>query len=254
MRSGNGWRWWWPVAEPWVLVEPGSLVAGGTVPLPPEEARHLRKVLRRGGGDRVILFDGAGGVADGVLRPVGRDGMEADLAGVRQVPEPPPGPEPSVAVGVLHGQAMDWAVQKAVELGVPRFLPVLCRRSQPGRGAAEGRLGHWRRVARQALKQCHRPWAMEVEAVLSLEELIERVTAGSGIVADREGVAAHEVDLERPVVLLVGPEGGLTPAERRLLSDAGWQGLRLGEYVLRAETAVVAGTVVLSACQAKGGE
>ncbi len=232
----------------WILVDSELLEPGGLVVLPPDEAHHLGKVLRRSAGEGVTLFDGEGRVATGVLRVVERGRVEVELGNVRELPRPDPAAVPAVALGVLHGPAMDWAVQKAVELGVPRFLPVVCRRSQPGRNAAAGRVEHWRRVARQALKQCHRAWAMEVTPPLSLDELLREVPAGRGVVADREGGTPAAPGLEGPSVLLVGPEGGLSADERRAVLAAGWAGLCLGEHVLRAETAVVAGTVLLSRC------
>lgn len=237
------------MAERWVLVEELPRHAGLVVTLPPDEAHHLKKVLRRAQGDEVVLCDGAGRVAEGVLVAAEGGGASVELRAVREVPRPDPGSVPSVALGVLHGQAMDWAVQKAVELGVPRFVPLLCRRSQLGCAAAGRRLEHWRRVARQALKQCHRAWAMEVVAPLELAELLAQVPEASGVVAHRDGVAPGSFRLKGPALLLVGPEGGLTEEELHAVQSAGWTSLRLGEHVLRAETAVVAGTVVLSHCR-----
>ncbi len=234
------------MAEPWVLVEELPAEAGAVVGLPAGEGHHLRKVLRRKPGERVVLCDGAGRTADGVLVPAEAGTVVVELRQVRQLPRPDPAAVPSVALGVLHGQAMDWAVQKAVELGVPRFVPVLSQRSQLGRAAAGRRLEHWRRVALQALKQCHRPWLMELLPPQSLEELLREVPAGQGILADREGARPGELALEGPSILLVGSEGGLSGAERNAVLEAGWRSVRLGEHVLRAETAVVAGVALLS--------
>jgi len=230
-------------------VSTALLESGARVPLPPEEAHHLGRVLRKGEGEEVTLFDGSGLVARGVLHAAGRGRMEVEIGAVRRLPPSAPDSVPAVALGVLHGPAMDWAVQKAVELGVPRFLPVLCRSSQPGREAAARRVEHWRKVGRQALKQCHRAWAMEIAAPLPLEDLLLEVPAGQGVLADREGAAELARTPGGPLVLLVGPEGGLSAAERRSVLDAGWTPLRLGGHVLRAETAVVAGAVLLSRCR-----
>jgi len=231
-----------------VLVEEGSLEAGGLVVLSPGEAHHLARVLRAAPGDGVTLFDGAGTIATGLLRPGGRGRLAAEVLSVHEAP-PPSGTVPAVALGVLHGQAMDWAVQKAVELGVPRFVPVVSERSQPGRNAAGARLEHWRRAGRQALKQCRRAWAMEVAPPRSFDELLRDVAPGEGILADQEGAGPATFGAGGPVMLLVGPEGGFSEAERRALQDAGWPKLRLAEYILRAETAVVAGIALLSGCR-----
>lgn len=233
------------MADPWVLVEALPAEAGTVVSLPAGEAHHLRKVLRICPGDEVVLCDGAGRIANAVLVPGEAGTAAVELRQVRQLPRPDPAAVPSVALGVLHGHAMDWAVQKAAELGVPRFVPVLCQRSQLGRTAASRRLEHWRRVALQALKQCRRAWRMELAAPCSLEELLREVAAGEGILADREGMRPGQLSMEGSHLLLVGPEGGLSETERAAVLRAGWPSVRLGEHVLRAETAVVAGVALL---------
>ncbi len=227
--------------EPWLLVDevPES---GGPVPLPPGEARHALAVLRLADGAPVVVADGRGRTGRGALRRAGRGAAAVEVVRVTRHPEP--GPGVTVALGVLHTRAMDWAVQKAVEVGAARLVPVLSERAQLGAPAARGRLGHWRRVARQALKQCRRPWAMEVAEPATLDALL---AGGPGIVADAGGAAPAELGVRLPVTLLVGPEGGLAPAELGALEGAGWRRVRLAPHTLRAETAAVVGAAVLAA-------
>ncbi len=232
--------------DPWLLVPPGHL-APGEVELEPEEARHLRSVLRRTRGARVVLADGRGSWAGGTVVSVERNRVVVAVDRVERMPRPA-GPAVTAALGILQGQAMDWAVTKAVELGVRRFVPVAADRSQGGIRAAERRLAHWRRVARQALKQCRRPWEMQLEDPVTLGDLLAGVDGEAGIVADPGGRAPSRPATGRGRFLLVGPEGGFTTEERRDILAAGWTPVRLGAHVLRAETALVVGVAVLGLC------
>jgi 16S rRNA (uracil1498-N3)-methyltransferase len=226
-------------ALPWLLAASGDLEAGRTVVLEPTEARHLTGALRRRPGDEIVLADGNGLVAEAKLVAIGKRRVEAEIRSVRREPKPQP-------VGVTVALAMDWAVQKAVEVGVGRFVPMETERAQfRGRDLAS-RVEHWRRVAMQALKQCRRPWAMEVGDVVSLAEFVESVDEG-GVVADREGYAIGELPKTAANMLVVGPEGGFTTAEIRLFDRHGWRRLRLGPHILRAETAAVVGGAMMVA-------
>ena len=233
--------------EPWLLVPPGGLAAG-ELELEPEEARHLRSVLRRPAGTAVVLTDGRGGRAGGVVRTVERGRVVVAVDRVERVPRPP-APGLTLALGVLHGQGMDRAVTGAVELGVERLVPVVTARSQGGGAAAAGRLGHWRRAARQALKQCHRVWEMELAGPVDLDRFLDETAGAPGVVADPGGVSPDEVGRAAGGILLVGPEGGFTQAERAGILDAGWTPVRLGAHVLRAETAALVGVAVLALCR-----
>ena len=230
-------------AEPWLLVPEGSLQEGREIALESEEARHASGALRRRAGDRVVLADGAGFVGAAVLIVCGRSDVVAVVD--RPVIKVASLPGPTVALGVLHTKAMDWAVQKAVELGVETFVPLLCDRSQGSRDRAAERLEHWRRVSSQALKQCRRAWMMRVENPLEIEAVVDgRLTPG--LVADPEGPPGLSGPKSRRATLLVGPEGGLTLEEREGLVRAGWSSVALGPHVLRAETAVVVGAALLT--------
>jgi 16S rRNA (uracil1498-N3)-methyltransferase len=232
--------------ERWVLVEHGSLATGARIVLDQPESRHLAATLRLRPGDQVTLCDGRGGVAEAALVAVDARRCEVEVLSLAEPPGDRP-PRVAVGLGVLHSQAMDWAVQKCVETGVAVLIPLLVERSQLGARAAEGRIEHWRRVALQALKQCHRPWQMEVAHPQGLERLLSDMSGAAGLVADPAGKPLAEHRGLLPEVLVVGPEGGLAPRERQLLNAAGWPGVRLGRWVLRAETAAAVGAAMLIA-------
>lgn len=228
--------------QPWVLAPEGSLCDAKTVELDAEETRHLQTALRCGPGDLVTMIDGAGWLASGEVSRI-RKGLALVEVRDREQRSLPDGPAVILAVAVLHGQAMDWAIQKAVEIGVRRFAPVMTEHVQLSTRAAERRVGHWRRVAIQALKQCQRPWAMAVDDLRSLFELTEEVP--DGLVADPAGDPLVGMPGCGEPTLLVGPEGGLAHAELERLDAAGWRRVWLGPHVLRAETAAVVGAALV---------
>lgn len=233
------------MGERWVLVEPGVLAGPGTLALGGEEARHLTTVLRCQPGDSVVVTDGHGLVGSGAITDVRNGQVGLELATLERRPEPAWGV--SIALAVLHTQAMEWAVQKAVEVGVVELVPVITQRSQLSLRVAGSRLARWRKVARQALKQCRREWEMRVCEPIWIHDLSSHVGPVSRLVADPAGTAVVSLDLPASPVLLVGPEGGLSREERCSLADAGWRGVSLGPHTLRAETAVVVGAALLAA-------
>ena len=233
-------------ADRWALVDAGIPEAGGRIELEAGESRHLAATLRLRAGDPVTLCDGRGVVAESILTAVDPRRCELEVVARRDLGGLP-GPSVAVALSALHGQAMDWAVQKCVEVGVKTLIPLLSERSQLNAKAAAGRLVHWRRVARQALKQCRRPWQMEVAEPATLARIVGDLGHGLGLVADPNGTPMDQLDRPLPSLVVIGPEGGLTAGELGLLRAAGWPGVRLGQWVLRAETAAVVGAAALIA-------
>lgn len=232
------------MSDPWVLVAPGALAGEGPVEIEKEEGRHLVRVLRRRVGDPVVLADGAGRTARAEVSEVVRDRVVV-VAGTPVVHDPATGRSVDVALAVINGTAMDWAVQKAVEVGARRFLPWVADRSQGGGKSLDRRLDHWRRVAQQAIKQCQRAYEMEVLEPIDLDGLIDRPPARP-VLADSSGVNLRNLGLmEEDVMLVVGPEGGFTDDELRRIAVEGWPAVRLGPHVLRAETAVAVGVAAL---------
>jgi 16S rRNA (uracil1498-N3)-methyltransferase len=233
---------------PWLLVAPDlQPKVGQTVNLDPMEARHAAGSLRRRPGDRVVLVDGDGMVAQAVLRVVEKQKVEAEVLAV-SAEDSPRGEGVSVALALVANQPMDWAVQKLVEVGARRLFPIFTDRAQTGMRSAAGRSTHWRRVALQAIKQCRRPWAMDIADVCRLESLMkdERFVR-KVVVAHPEGMAPSDLPRSVGRLLIVGPEGGFSPREERLFSDLEWPRVRLGAHTLRSETAAVVGAAMLVA-------
>jgi 16S rRNA (uracil1498-N3)-methyltransferase len=228
---------------PWLLVATGTAQTGSRLELDPVEARHATSALRLREGDRVVVTDGAGRVADATLIRAERGRAEVEIEAVAQVARPPSGL--TLAMAVLAGSTMDLVIQKAVELGVERVIPVCCARSQHGLDRAAARADHWRRVGVQALKQCRRAWALDLAPPVQLRELVAGPGGSHGVVADPGGRSVRSIPVERRRCLLIGPEGGFDDGELEMLDRAGWPRIRLGCHVLRAETAAIAGVALL---------
>lgn len=234
-----------------VFVE-AALTPGVELELRGQAHDHLRRVLRLGAGDAVTLFNGDGRDYPAVIRELRRG---AAVLAVRQAaPARAESPLPVVLVqGLARGERMDLVIQKAVELGAASIQPVATERSVVRLDAATrtGRLAHWRGVAIAACEQCGRARLPVIAAALPLAEWLERpMPAGyTRLQLDPEGAAALAALAARAgaIELLVGPEGGLTAAERDAARQKGYLSCRLGPRVLRSETAAIAALAVLQA-------
>jgi 16S rRNA (uracil1498-N3)-methyltransferase len=161
-------------------------------------------------------------------------------------------------LSVLKGDAMEWVVEKAVELGVSALVPVLAERTvvQMGRKGPESFRERWQKIADQALKQCGRLDRMAIGVPSRLEELLRNTPPAENRIYFDEEARAEAPTLwgvltgglpQTPVRLLIGPEGGWAPPERRMIEASRAQSASLGPLVLRAETAAIAAVSLLTA-------
>jgi 16S rRNA (uracil1498-N3)-methyltransferase len=230
-----------------VLLDPALPADGRPVRLLEGEDHHLR-VRRARDGDRVGLRNGAGLVGSGRLR---RDGTgwrveveERDVVSQR--------PGVTLAVGAGDRDRFEWLAEKATELGVAALIPVeteltaaVATRIRPQHVAK------LRRRALETLKQCGAAWVPEISPPVPLATLLARPLAGERWLADASGASASAVSPAATV--LVGPEGGFTPAERAAALAGGFCPVRLGPYVLRFETAALAAAALAAAVATTGG-
>jgi 16S rRNA (uracil1498-N3)-methyltransferase len=184
-----------------------------------------------------------------VVTSAGKDSVTLDVRAVRTFP--PPQPRLAVAQALPKGDRGELAVELMTEVGVDAVIPWAAARSitkwQAERGAKA--LAKWRSTAREAAKQSRRAWLPEVTELATPAALAERVAAAAcAVVLEADAPAKlHELALpgSGEVLLLVGPEGGISPAERAALRDAGATEARLGPTVLRTSTAGAAAAVIL---------
>ncbi len=222
---------------------------GEVVELSAGEAHHARHVLRLADGAEVEVFDGAGSVAAGAFRPVGKKAARVEIARRRR--GEPARPVVEVAFAVPKGRRLEWLLEKATELGASRLSPVVFQRSVVRPSWTPHALRRWRATCVAAAKQCGSAWLPRIDPPAPLEEHLARCQAGARIVGDADGqtlVAALGRHRALEVAaLLVGPEGGLTSAERQAAAEAGFVPVRLGRLTLRTETAAVALLVAVRA-------
>lgn len=202
--------------------------------LSPSDRHHIERVLRIRAGSLITVSDGAGRHCTARLGD-----RLAPVTGVEQTPAP----EPAVAVAfaLVKGDRPELIVQKLTEVGVDRIVPFVAERCvvrwEPAK--ADRELQRLRRIAREAAMQCRRLWLPAVEPLTTFAE----VAACPGAALAELGGPPPGPDVR---LVLVGPEGGWSPAE----SASSLPRVGLGAHVLRAETAAIAAGVVLTAARA----
>ena len=231
-----------------------ALESGTEVTLPPDAARHLRRVLRMSDGARLLLFNGEGGEFEATLVSAG--GGARARVGVHRPVATESRLEIGLAQGLSRGTRMDYTIQKAVELGVHWVQPLLTERSvvRPDPERAGRRRDHWRAVVASACEQCGRASLPPVRDPLPLSEWLDRLPPCSDKLVATPDASCGLTALPRPegpLIVLVGPEGGLASQEIAAARDRGFEAFSLGPRTLRTETAAV---VALSAAQLLWGD
>lgn len=237
------------MSDPVFLVP--ALPAVGPAILDGPEGRHAAVVRRLGLGERLLLADGVGGRAAGVVTGVEKESLRLDVVAVEAVPRL----EPLVTVvqALPKGDRGEAAVEVMTEAGVDTVVPWQASRCVTRWREARGdkALGRWRATAREAAKQSRRFWLPEV-AELASTATVRTLLCGAdaGYVLHEEAVeplAAVAVPAAGSIVLVVGPEGGIAPDELAGFVEMGAVPVRLGPTVLRTSTAGVAALAVISA-------
>ncbi len=231
-----------------------ELPLGGELSLPDDGAQHARVVLRLKPGAAVRLFDGAGREHAGLLTAVSTREVRARL----DERLPPRAESPlavTLALAPLKGERLEWALQKAVELGVAALRPVVTTRTDASaRPALRGaRHERWGRVCIAAAEQCGRAFVPPLLPALTFDALLREPWDGARLLFCERGGVAPLSTLPRAarVLAVVGPEGGWADAEMQAARAAGFTCVGLGPRILRAETAAV---VALAALQALWGD
>ncbi|MGO9208969.1 MAG: RsmE family RNA methyltransferase [Terriglobales bacterium] len=222
-------------------------ISGSRAALVGTQAEHLARVLRARIGQEFDIA-AAGRVRRGRIISVSQEKVEFELG--EELPASAL-PDITLLLAVFKFDRMEWAIEKATELGVARVVPLIAKRTDSHlASAAVKRVERWRRIAREAAQQSRRAAPPEIAAPARFEEALS-VPAERRIVLSE---AEEQVSLNQAVAgskgtlaLAVGPEGGWTGEEERAFRAHGWITASLGPTILRAETAAIAATSIVLA-------
>jgi len=219
--------------------------AGGTVVIDGDEGFHAATVRRIRPGEVLVISDGAGTVADCVV--IGADKRTLTVRVEKRRSTPPPSPPVTVVQAIPKSERSELAIELATEAGADEFVAwqaSRCVARWDGDRAEKG-LRRWRAVARSAARQSRRAWIPDVSGPMSTEQLGnfigKRVEAGAAalVLHESAGRPIRDVPVAQAdaIILVVGPEGGLSDTEVNTLAAAGAVPVRLGPAVLRTSTA-----------------
>lgn len=223
---------------------PDILAQRGTAELPEQAAHHAARVLRLQAGDRVGVFNGRGGEGEARVTDIGKRHVTVEIEDWLAIERESP-LQVQLAQAISAGEKMDFTLQKAVELGIGNIQPLASERSvvRLSGERAEKRVAHWQGVVVAACEQSGRNRVPEVAPIGPLLDWLGRQDqAGLRLMLSPTAEVGLR-DLPKPtgsVTLLVGPEGGLSPAEAETAQRSGFTPVRLGARVLRTETAALA--------------
>ncbi len=230
---------------------PLPLSTGAPLDLPEAAAHHASRVLRLRNGDELTLFNGKGGEFAARIERIEGRGVAVSLGERRDIERESP-LVVTLVQGLATGDRMDYAIQKAVELGVAAVQPVIMVRSVARLDAAraEKRMLHWRQIAISACEQCGRNRIPDVLPLQDLDDWLAQPTAVSLrllLAPDARGALGALARPAGSIELLTGPEGGLAPEETDAALRVGFTAVRLGPRILRTETAALAALAALHA-------
>ncbi len=214
------------------------------VKLPDEPAHHLLRVLRAQSGDTVTLFNNHGGEYS--CRIENADKRTAELRILEFLDLESESPlHITLAQGISRGERMDYTLQKAVEMGVNRIIPIITERTNVKLKAdrMEKRLRHWQGIITSACEQCGRNRLPDLAAITSFHSLIANAQYSQTIILDSDGVPGFQnmlAPFPQGILIVAGPEGGFSPEETRSARDHDFSCIRLGPRILRTETAALA--------------
>jgi len=224
---------------------------GSVVEVTGDEAHHAVAVRRLRVGEPVVLTDGAGRSVTGEVASTGKRILAVEVVEVCEVPVPEP--ELVVVQALPKGERGELAVEVLTEVGAARIVPWAAARSVAvwkGERAVKSH-AKWASTAREAAKQARRSWFPEVSPLASTANVVALLEGADLAVvlheAAAEPLAALDVPAEGRIVLVVGPEGGLTDEEVASFGVAGARPVRLGAVVLRTSTAGLAACAALLA-------
>ncbi len=231
-----------------------SLADAAYIELDTDSSHYLSKVLRLREGDQLSVFNPNDGEYAAQVSSISRKSVQLQLSSAI-VCQSDPRLHIHLGLGMSRGERMDYAIQKATELGISSISPLFTERCEVklGEDRTEKRLAHWSGIARSASEQSGRCTIPLIEWPIKIADWLDQTHSPASFVLDHRGHNGFPVLDTAPqsVTLLIGPEGGLSDQEIELDMQSGFQRVRIGPRVLRTETAPV---VSLSLVQSLWGD
>ena len=212
-----------------------------------QNAEHLAKVLRaRAGQEFEIATDGR--IFLGRITEISEENVTIDL--LEEIASNQAQAGVTLYLAIFKFDRMEWAIEKATELGVAKIVPLIARRSDSHLIlAAPKRVERWCRIAREASQQSRRDVLPEILDPVKLKHALQRTKSTSIVLSEQEdekhlAEVITQADFSFPISLAIGPEGGWTDEELAAFTSSGWVTASLGQNILRAETAAIAALAI----------
>ncbi len=211
----------------------------GKITLSHEETRHLRDVLRLRTGEEIAVFDGMGNEFLCEIEVIEKKETRLKIIEEIQPKSPESKLNLTLAIALLKGEKFDLVIQKAVELGVNKLIPIITKRTDVKLKEADKKLERWQKIILEASKQCGRAKLMSVEAPINFEKLLKLEINNPILFAERSGESFAEIKESQGMMAMIGSEGGWEDSEIEAAKLSGVQIITLGGRILRAETAAI---------------
>ncbi len=222
-----------------------------------DEAKHCVQVMRHREGDEIIVFNGAGDVAQVRITSIKKNIVTLECLSMEHVERP--AVRITLAPALIKADRWEWLLEKATELGVAEIQPLIAERCVVKLGAEDAtrKRDKWQRLIIEACKQSRRAWMPTLDPVRRLNEWCETKETHEGndlsLVAALGGSAVpikravNQANAPKTARLLIGPEGDFTPDELQHIIAQGFTPITLGPLTLRAETAAISALAILAA-------
>ncbi|MCF6236114.1 MAG: 16S rRNA (uracil(1498)-N(3))-methyltransferase [Gammaproteobacteria bacterium] len=225
-----------------------ALTCKQSVILESAAASHIHRVLRLKAGAELILFNGLGGEYKAIIESANKRQITIQLTqhSTNEIESPL---DITLVQGISRGERMDYTIQKAVELGVTRIVPIKTQRCtvKLDDTRAKKRIAHWQKIIISACEQCGRNQIPVIENVTTYEKWLTREHSALNLILDPTANSTV-TQLKKPTTainLMIGPEGGFDDKELNLAKIHKYTGIRLGPRILRTETAAITALSVL---------
>ncbi len=231
------------------------LAVGQEILLPEQSSNHIVRVLRLHIGDTFHLFNGDGYDYATEIISVEKKGAKVRIVSCIEIANESP-LKIHLYQSIARGDKMDWILQKATELGVNTFTPIVSERTEVKLDGerSDKKLSHWQGVIRSACEQSGRAFIPQVNLPLAINQLSMNLNTVQAFYLEpsaKLSIKELTIQCQHALHLAIGPEGGFSERDTRLLESAGFQGLRIGPRILRTETA---GLAVVAALQSQYGD